>query len=94
MRDNVSTDYIFGCVFSFSGLKLFGKSYSGLEYDYRGLLNVYTKLDEYEKVLEYTYTFNNWRELRDHHAQCDDPPIDLKQRPQPIRELIQAVFSL
>lgn len=75
-------------------LKLFGKSYSGLEYDYRGLLHVYTRLDEYEKVLEYTYTFNHWKELRDHHAQCDNPPIDLKKRPQPIREVIQAVFSL
>ncbi|XP_012259269.2 amyloid protein-binding protein 2 [Athalia rosae] len=75
-------------------LKLFGESYSGLEYDYRGLLNVYAKLNENQKVSDYTDTFNRWKVLRDEHAQCDDPPIDLQKGPQPIREVIQAVFSL
>ncbi|XP_046740458.1 amyloid protein-binding protein 2 [Diprion similis] len=75
-------------------LKLFGKSYSGLEYDYRGLLHVYTKLNEFQKELEYIHIFDNWKDLRDHHARHEDPPIDLQKRPQPIREVIQAVFSL
>ncbi|XP_072757625.1 amyloid protein-binding protein 2 [Anoplolepis gracilipes] len=74
-------------------LKLFGQSYSGLEYDYRGLLHVYNKLDEYEKILEYTDTLNHWRELRDQHAQSEDPPIDVQKRPQPIAEIINRFFS-
>ncbi|XP_029169791.1 amyloid protein-binding protein 2 [Nylanderia fulva] len=75
-------------------LKLFGKSYSGLEYDYRGLLHVYNKLDEYEKILEYTDTLNHWKELRDKHAQSEDPPIDVQKRPQPIANIINVFFSM
>ncbi|XP_015592689.1 amyloid protein-binding protein 2 [Cephus cinctus] len=75
-------------------LKLFGKSYSGLEYDYRGLLHVYTKLDEYHKVLEYTDTLTHWKELRFRHVQSEDPPIDLMRRPQPIEDVIETFFSM
>lgn len=75
-------------------LKLFGKSYSGLEYDYRGLLHVYTRLNEHPKVLEYTDTLNRWKELRDKHAQSEDPPIDLQKRPQPIGDVINIFFSM
>lgn len=71
-----------------------GKSYSGLEYDYRGLLHVYTKLDESEKVLEYATTLNNWKVLRDEHAESEDPPIDLERRPQPIGDVINTFFSM
>ncbi|XP_046832826.1 amyloid protein-binding protein 2 isoform X2 [Vespa velutina] len=73
-------------------LKLFGESYSGLEYDYRGLLHVYTKLDERDKVLEYTDIFNHWKELRDEYAQLEDQPIDLEERPQQIEEVIRTFF--
>ncbi|XP_014608816.1 PREDICTED: amyloid protein-binding protein 2 isoform X1 [Polistes canadensis] len=75
-------------------LKLFGKSYSGLEYDYRGLLHVYTKLDERDKVLKYTDIFNQWKELRDKYAQSEDQPIDLQKRPQPIEEVVSTFFSM
>lgn len=78
----------------FIGLKLFGKSYSGLEYDYRGLLHLYNKLDEYEKILEYTDTLTNWKELRDKHAQTEDSPIDLQKRPQPIEVILTRFFSM
>lgn len=78
----------------FLGLKLFGKSYSGLEYDYRGLLHVYTKLDERDKVLKYTDIFNQWKELRDKYAQSEDQPIDLQKRPQPIEEVVSTFFSM
>lgn len=47
------------------GLKLFGESYSGLEYDYKGLCNVYTKLSEAEKLLEYTQVLETWRIIRE-----------------------------
>ncbi|XP_076168325.1 protein interacting with APP tail-1 isoform X2 [Ptiloglossa arizonensis] len=76
------------------GLKLFGKSYSGLEYDYRGLLHVYTKLDEHEKVMEYQTALNNWKVLRFEHVRSEDPPIDLERRPQPIGDVIDTFFSI
>ncbi|XP_031781635.1 amyloid protein-binding protein 2 [Nasonia vitripennis] len=74
-------------------LKLFGKGYSGLEYDYRGLLHVYTKLEETDKYLEYMDALNHWKELRDRHAELDEPPIDQKC-PQPIEDIINAFFSM
>jgi len=76
------------------GLKLFGKSYSGLEYDYRGLLHVYNKLDQFDKILEYTETLNHWKELRDKHAQSEDSPIDIQKHPQPITNIIHMFFSM
>lgn len=77
-----------------TGLKLFGKSYSGLEYDYRGLLHVYAKLEDNEKYLEYTNTLDNWKELRDRHVESEDPPIDLQKRPQPIEHIINMFFNM
>lgn len=46
------------------GLRLFGKSYSGLEYDYRGLCHVYEALGNVEKVIEYFGILNRWKDLR------------------------------
>ncbi|XP_011645034.1 amyloid protein-binding protein 2 [Pogonomyrmex barbatus] len=75
-------------------LKLFGKGYSGLEYDYRGLLHVYSKLDDYEKIMEYTDILNDWRDLRDRHAQSEEPPIDIQKHPQPIANVMNVFFSM
>ncbi|KYN07725.1 PREDICTED: amyloid protein-binding protein 2 [Cyphomyrmex costatus] len=75
-------------------LKLFGEGYSGLEYDYRGLLHVYNKLEDYEKISEYTDTLNHWKELRDKHAQSEEPPIDVQKRPQPIANVMNVFFSM
>jgi len=47
------------------GRKLFGPSYSGLEYDYRGLIQVYQMTTNYEKFLEFTETLHEWKVLRD-----------------------------
>ncbi|XP_068158338.1 amyloid protein-binding protein 2 [Drosophila tropicalis] len=45
-------------------LRLFGHSYSGLEYDYLGLCHVYETLHEFEKYLQYAHTLENWQILR------------------------------
>ncbi|XP_067639160.1 amyloid protein-binding protein 2 [Eurosta solidaginis] len=45
-------------------LRLFGKSYSGLEYDYLGLCNVYDAQREFEKFLKYAAILENWQMLR------------------------------
>lgn len=47
-----------------TGLRLFGETYSGLEYDYRGLCHIYESLEETEKYLEYSRILDNWRNLR------------------------------
>ena len=80
--------------FTLTGLKLFGEGYSGLEYDYRGLLHVYNKLEDYEKISEYTDKLNHWKELRDKHAQSEEPPIDIQKRPQPIANVMNVFFSM
>ncbi|XP_016948733.1 amyloid protein-binding protein 2 [Drosophila biarmipes] len=45
-------------------LRLFGHSYSGLEYDYLGLCHVYETLHDFEKYLKYAHTLENWQMLR------------------------------
>ncbi|XP_011305505.1 amyloid protein-binding protein 2 [Fopius arisanus] len=75
-------------------LKLFGESYSGLEYDYRGLQHLYTEMGEFDKVDEYQDILNLWKELRDQHAESEDPPIDLHKRPEPIQKIIDTFFSV
>lgn len=79
---------------SSTDLKLFGKGYSGLEYDYKGLLHIYAELNEDAKMAEYTQKLSNWKELRDRQAQSNDPPIDLKKSPQPIKQVLDTFFSM
>ncbi|TDG40530.1 hypothetical protein AWZ03_013047 [Drosophila navojoa] len=45
-------------------LRLFGRTYSGLEYDYLGLCHVYETLHEFEKYLRYAHILENWQQLR------------------------------
>jgi len=47
------------------GRKLFGPSYSGLEYDYRGLIQVYQMTSSFDKFREFTFTLDEWKVLRD-----------------------------
>lgn len=47
------------------GLRLFGESYSGLEYDYKGLCNVYEFLNDAERYLEYSQVLETWRMIRE-----------------------------
>lgn len=46
------------------GLRLFGQTYSGLEYDYRGLLHVYEELHDNEKYTRFCDVLDEWRILR------------------------------
>lgn len=46
------------------GKNLFGESYSGLEYDYRGLIKVYTQLEQPELVEKYKRLMQTWRAMR------------------------------
>lgn len=75
------------------GLKMFGGTYSGLEYDYRGLIHVYHELDDVEKVADYTYILNSWKLHRDLHAQQQNPPIDQEEAPQAMEDITRQFFD-
>ncbi|XP_030380960.1 amyloid protein-binding protein 2 isoform X2 [Scaptodrosophila lebanonensis] len=45
-------------------LRLYGRSYSGLEYDYLGLCHVYETVHDFEKYLRYAQILENWHMLR------------------------------
>jgi len=47
------------------GKKLFGDAYSGLEYDYRGLIRLYYSTANVAKALEYQAKLHDWSNLRD-----------------------------
>lgn len=55
-----------------AGLELFGDSYSGLEYDYRGLCNVYNVLDDENKFFQFHAMLEDWRQRRAHRP---DPHV-------------------
>ncbi|KAG9352032.1 hypothetical protein JZ751_023283, partial [Albula glossodonta] len=59
------------------GKKLFGEGYSGLEYDYRGLIKLYNSVGNYEKVFEYHNILSNWNRLRDRQFAVADALEDV-----------------
>ncbi|XP_002733774.1 amyloid protein-binding protein 2 [Saccoglossus kowalevskii] len=72
------------------GTKLFGAGYSGLEYDYRGLIKLYNSTGDYRKVVDYHQTLTSWNLLREHIEGPQDVLEDLaKYKPVPTHEVIQ-----
>ncbi|KAB0793914.1 hypothetical protein PPYR_13534 [Photinus pyralis] len=59
-------------------LKLFGVFYSGLEYDYRGLIHVYTELNDIPNMLHYTHIMREWKFLRENHVTTNNFPDHLE----------------
>ncbi|XP_023333208.1 amyloid protein-binding protein 2 [Eurytemora carolleeae] len=47
------------------GIKLFGPSYSGLEYDYRGLIQVYNATENQAKLEEFNNVLESWSILKE-----------------------------
>lgn len=47
-----------------TGLQLFGKTYSGLEYDYRGLLHIYEQINDNENYIKFSDILDEWRNMR------------------------------
>eukprot|EP00064_Thunnus_orientalis_P007403 superscaffoldBa00000820_g7423 len=69
------------------GKKLFGEGYSGLEYDYRGLIKLYNSVGNYEKVFEYHNVLSNWNRLRDRQFAVADALEDVNTTPQQTQEV-------
>ena len=63
-------------LFLFSGKKLFGDGYSGLEYDYRGLLRLYRQVGNQAKAAEYAGILQQWNQIRDRNNAVEVKPLD------------------
>ena len=48
-----------------AGKKLFGPGYSGLEYDYRGLIRLYSNTENMDKMYQYYDVLSHWNEIRE-----------------------------
>ncbi|XP_067935833.1 amyloid protein-binding protein 2-like [Watersipora subatra] len=59
-------------------IKLFGKGYSGLQYDYRGLISLYEATSQLSKVLHYSKELNEWHEIRTRESTVQDTSDPLK----------------
>lgn len=70
-------------------IKLFSETYSGLEYDYRGLIHVYEKMGESEKQADYTLILHAWKDLREHIREAQ--PLVIAEL-QPLEE-IKKIFA-
>lgn len=59
-----------------SGKKLFGDGYSGLEYDYRGLMRLYQNEGDFVSMEKYRQVLQEWSQIRDVHNSKDEKPLD------------------
>merc|ERR1719150_2455746 len=76
------------------GRKLFGPSYSGLEYDYRGLIQVYHLTRNYEKFLEYQEILDQWRVSREAKAAEQGEKVEEENSSMTLKDLIQTVTKV
>jgi len=77
------------------GRQLFGPSYSGLEYDYRGLIQVYQLTQNFEKFIEFSGVLNEWKVLRDEKdAEQGGAHLTEEQCNISLTELIQLVTNI
>lgn len=77
-------------------LHLYGETYSGLEYDYRGLIHVYDKLGDANGISEFTVMLSQWKEIRERLALKQKCPLSLDESPKPlayIKELIMPTLK-
>ncbi|XP_022910655.1 amyloid protein-binding protein 2 [Onthophagus taurus] len=70
-------------------LNLFGPTYSGLEYDYRGIIHVYTELEDYDNMAKYSALMLRWSEYRK-----DGEIISYPDVPDELDDLIKGFFNL
>jgi len=73
------------------GRKLFGPTYSGLEYDYRGLIKVYQITNDLNKYMEYVNVLEEWRISRDTRQAEQTVEVSEDGGNLPLSELIKSV---
>lgn len=70
-------------------LAAFGDLYSGLEYDYRGLINVYSELQDFHKLMHYSQTMRDWKMRRE----CQQRPKTFASL-KPLQEVVDTFLKL
>ncbi|XP_063383689.1 amyloid protein-binding protein 2 [Cydia fagiglandana] len=73
-------------------LKLFGSRYSGLEYDYRGLVHVFTQLKRHDRANHYSELLQDWHDLREQSKTEQQPDLGAEQV-LPLDELQAKLFA-
>ncbi|XP_013186951.2 amyloid protein-binding protein 2 [Amyelois transitella] len=73
-------------------LKLFGERYSGLEYDYRGLVHVFTQLKRHSRAAHYNRLLQHWHALRE-ESKSEQQPAFGDEQVMPIEELQAKFFT-
>ncbi|CAK1551353.1 unnamed protein product [Leptosia nina] len=73
-------------------LKLFGERYSGLEYDYRGLVHVFTQLKRHDRAQHYNALLQHWHDLREQSKAEQQPSIG-DEEVIPLEELREKLFK-
>ena len=64
--------------FHFSGKKLFGEGYSGLEYDYRGLLRLYRQVGNQAMADRYAGILQQWNGIRHRNNAIQVKPLEFE----------------
>ncbi|XP_035439833.1 amyloid protein-binding protein 2 isoform X2 [Spodoptera frugiperda] len=73
-------------------LKLFGERYSGLEYDYRGLVHVFTQLKRHDRANHYNRLLQHWQELRE-QSKAEQQPALGEEQIMPLSQLLAKFFG-
>ena len=74
-------------------LRLFGPAYSGLEYDYRGLIRVYEETGDWNNVYKYIYMLRDWKELKKarESQSCENDAVDKSKTARPITQILKMI---
>ncbi|CAM9211652.1 unnamed protein product, partial [Lampetra fluviatilis] len=72
------------------GKKLFGEGYSGLEYDYRGLIKLYNSVGDVAKVFHFHEVLANWNQLRDRQFEVSDALDEVSRAARSTEEVVGA----
>ena len=78
----------------FSAKTLFGPGYSGLEYDYRGLLRLYHQIGNNDRAAHYSLVLQQWNQIRVRSNAQDTRPLDFVGDPRDIGTVVGEFFSL
>ncbi|XP_026488145.1 amyloid protein-binding protein 2 isoform X2 [Vanessa tameamea] len=73
-------------------LKLFGERYSGLEYDYRGLVHVFTQLKRHDRAHHYNALLQHWHDLRE-QSKAEQQPALGDEQVLPLEQLQAKFFA-
>lgn len=73
---------------------MFGPGYSGLEYDYRGLLRLYHQTGNDQEAIRYGIILQDWNQLRVDSNELDSKPLEFITEPRETGDVITDFFSL